>query len=287
MHTNKQEEEDDCPICNESLPKMTSKIVRMTCCGKGMHIKCRDDMYASSSMSYKQKIQCIMCRTEKPDAGSAGIEERVKRVRRWVERGKAWAQSSLGEMYYQGDGVDQSYQRARELWELAAKQGNADAQCNLGTLYANGQGVEQSFETARELWMKSAEKGNENAILGLQQIDKHEGRTTPSFTPPKRCSTCDAPKTSTHKLRNCKCKGAQYCNSKCQAAHWKSHQKKHRRLCKEMKLVNTEGEMKDEVVVEEVEEEGETKEAATRSFAAARGGGRVSGLHRATAKGSK
>ena len=66
-----------------------------------------------------------------------------------------WAQSSLGEMYYQGDGVDQSYQRARELWELAAKQGNADAQCNLGTLYANGQGVEQSFETARKWLMKA------------------------------------------------------------------------------------------------------------------------------------
>ena len=262
MHTNRQEEEeDDCPICNENLPQMISKIVRMTCCGKGMHIKCRDDMYASSSMSYKQKCQCIMCRTEKPAAGSAGIEERVKRVRRWVERGKAWAQSSLGEMYYQGDGVDQSYQRARELWELAAKQGVAHAQCNLGALYANGQGGEQSFETARELWMKSAEKGNENAILGLQQIDKHEGRITPSFTPPKRCSTCDTPKTSTHKLKNCKCKGAQYCNATCQKSHWKSHKKEHSRLCKEMAVTNTEGEMKDEVVVEE--EEGEQKEVAT------------------------
>ena len=65
-----------------------------------------------------------------------------------------------------------------------------------------------------------------------------EGRTTPSFTPPKRCSICDMPKTSTHKLKNCKCKGAQYCNSTCQKSHWKSHKNEHRRLCKEMKLTS-------------------------------------------------
>jgi len=148
---------------------------------------------------------------------------------------------------------------ARELYELSATQGNVNAQYSLGRLYANGEGVEQSNETAREWWMKSAEQGEENAIKALQILDKHEGRTTPSFTPPQRCSTCDAPKTSTHKLRNCKCKGAQYCNAKCQTAHWKSHQKEHRRLCKEMKLKNTKSEMMDEVV--EVEEAVERKAA--------------------------
>ena len=77
--------------------------------------------------------------------------------------------------------------------------------------------------------------------------------------PLKRCTTCDATETPTHKLKNCKCKGAQYCNAKCQKTHWKSHKKEHRRLCKEMELTNTEGEMKDEVV--EVVEE--TKEVAS------------------------
>ena len=257
-----------------------------------MHIKCREGVIAST-LSLRQKNQCVMCRTEYPGSN----EEAVEQVRRWADKGKVWAQRSLGDSYYQGVGVDQSYQQAKELFELAATQGNvgaqyslgviyhhgrgvdqsyeraaeyyeaaatqgvADAQNNLGTLYYNGEGVEQSDERARELWMKSAEQGNDFAIKGLQQLDEFEGRTTPSFTPPKRCSTCDAPKTSTHKLRNCKCKGAQYCDAECQKSHWKSHQKEHRRLCKEMKLVNTEGEMKDEVVVEE--EEGETKKTVT------------------------
>jgi len=238
-------------------------------------------------MSHKQKRHCVMCRTKYPDSA----EETVEQLRPWVEKGKAWAQSLLGQSYYNGEGVDQSYQHARDLFELSASQGNisaqyslgfmyrqgqgvdqsyeraveyyeaaarhghADAQGSLGLLYVTGQGVKRSYEIAREWLIKAAEQGNENAIGALQQIDEIEGRTTPSFIPPKRCSTCNAPKTSTHKLRNCKCKGAQYCNAECQKSHWKSHKKEHRRLCKEMNLKNTEGEMKDEVVQEEEEEE--------------------------------
>jgi len=250
-------EEEECSICLDDLPKDASKHVRASCCGKGMHNKCRDGVKASS-MTEKQKNHCVMCRTKYPSSD----KEEIKQLRPWVEKGKAWAQSMLGARYRDGDGVDQSYQQARELFVLSASQGDAEAQCNLGLLYGNGDGVEQSNETAREWLMKSAEQGNENAIKNLQRLDKDEGRTTPSFTRPKRCSLCDTPKTPTHKLRNCKCKNAQYCNAECQKSHWKSHKKEHHRLCKEMELTNTEGEMKDEVVVEE-EEEGETKETTT------------------------
>jgi len=331
MESNQQpEEEEECSICLDNLPQDPKKYTRASCCGKGMHTKCRDDML-KSSMTEKQKNQCVMCRTEYPTSE----EEDIEQLRPWVEKGKAWAQSTLGcryrdgvgvsqsylqaaelfdlaasqgyataqynlgvlykdgrgidqnyerakeyleaaarqgmaeaqynlgLMYEDGHGVDQSYERAAEYYEAATRQEYASAQCNLGLLYYNGQGVEQSIEKSRAWMMKAAEQGHENAIRALQALDEFEGRTTPSFTPPKRCSTCNAPKTSTHKLRNCKCKGAQYCDTTCQAADWKSHQKEHRRLCREVKLVNTEGEMKDEVVEEEVEEEGETKEAAT------------------------
>ena len=293
MQTNQQEEEeeeDDCPICNETL---ASKVVRMTCCGKGTHIKCRNDIY-KSSMSDDQKGRCVMCRTKHAARGS---KEHIDQLRRWAEKRKAWAQFTLGCRYHEGVGVDQSYQQAAELyvlaanqgyasaqyhlgilyakgqgvdqsyeraaeyWEAAAQQGMAEAQFNLGALYFNGQGVERSNESGREWMIKAAEKGDEKAIKQLQIMDKNEGRTTPSFTPPKQCSTCDAPKTSTHKLRNCKCKSTQYCNAKCQKTHWKIHKQEHRRLCNEMELTNTEGEMKDEVVeIEEKEEEEEEQE---------------------------
>jgi len=200
-------------------------------------------------MSLEQKNRCPLCRQERPESE----EKRIKQLRLWVEKKKAWAQSMLAQMYRDGLGVEQSYQRAKELFDLAASQGSADAQYHLGRmyatgqgvdqsferaaeyheaaarqgdadaqnclgfLYANGQGVEQSDETASEWWMKAAEQGQESAIGNLQILDKREGRTTPSFTPPKRCSTCDTPETPTHTLRNCKCKGAQYCNTSCQA----------------------------------------------------------------------
>ena len=67
-------------------------------------------------------------------------------------------------MYSNGQGVDQSDERAKEYYEAAAKQGHAGAQCNLGILYYSGQGVEESNEKARALWMKAAEQGQENAI---------------------------------------------------------------------------------------------------------------------------
>ena len=292
MDRNQQKkEEEECSICLDILPQDPTNFVRASCCGKGMHNKCRDGVLVSS-MSFKQKNQCVMCRTKYPSSEKEAVEQ----LRPWVEKGKAWAQFMLGGRYRNGEGVDQSYQQARELFELSATQGNvnaqynlgcmyahgqdvdqsyeraaeyyeaaarqgyASAQYNLGALYANGQGVEQSFETAREWWMKSAEQGFEDAIKALQVLDKEERRTTPSFTSPQRCSTCNTPKTSTYKLRNCKCKGAQYCNAECQKSHWKSHKKEHHRLCKEMKLTNTEGEMKDEVAEEE--EEGERKETA-------------------------
>ena len=54
-----------------------------------------------------------MCRAKYPNAG----EESTEQVRRWVEKGKAWAQCMLGQMYADGVGVDQSYQQARELTE--------------------------------------------------------------------------------------------------------------------------------------------------------------------------
>ena len=204
-----------------------------------------------------------MCRAKYP----ATHEESIERLRPWVEKGKAWAQSVLGDMYLngvsvdqswvsytdelaasqgdavaqshlgliyeQGRSVDQSYERAKEYNEAAAWQGFDKAQYNLCLLYAKGQGVEQSFETAREWLMKAAEQGNENAIKDLQQLDEFEGRTTPSFTPkPIECATCFRPHDPPeHKLRPCKrFHRVYYCGRECQVKHWKKEDG-HKQTC--------------------------------------------------------
>ena len=207
-----------------------------------------------------------MCRTQHPRTDKDTIEQ----LRPWVEKGKAWAQSNLGQKYHQGIGVDQSYQRARELFELAASRGDANAQyrlgymyekghgvdqsyeraaeyyeaaarqgfagaqCNLGLLYGKGQGVEQSVETCRGWMMKAAEQGNEGAIEQLQNLDEFEGRTTPSFIPkPFECATCYRPHDpSEHKLNACNgCHRVYYCGRECQVKHWKKELNGHKQRC--------------------------------------------------------
>ena len=142
-----QEEEDVCPVCIEPLQKDPKKFVRYSCCGKGIHKWC-DEGIDASSLSREQKNSCPLCRTKFPKSD----EEDIKQLRPWVEKGKAWAQFTLGCMYRGGEGVDQSYQQARELLELAASQGNADAQHHLGLMYHNGKGVDQSYERAKEYY---------------------------------------------------------------------------------------------------------------------------------------
>jgi len=259
------EEEDVCPVCIEPLQKDPKKFVRFTCCGKGIHKWCSEGIKVSS-LSQEQKRSCPLCRTKYPTSK----EQIVERLRPWVEKGKAWAQHMLGNKYEHGDGVDQSWQRTRELYDLAAsqghataqfnlgniyregqgvdqsyeraaeyyeaaaRQGGADAQSNLGNRYCTGEGVEQSYETAREWWMKSAEQGNENAIKGLQILDKTEGRTTPSFVPkPFECAFCYRPHDpSEHKLRPCKrCHRVYYCGRECQVEHWNRKLNGHKKNC--------------------------------------------------------
>ena len=115
------EDKEDCPICQDALPKLSSQFVRMTCCGKAMHTKCRDDIWASK-MTYKLKNTCIMCRTPK---NIDGDKQDIERLRKWTKKGKAWAMSLLAHRYREGVGVKQSDKKAVELLEMAAKRGNA------------------------------------------------------------------------------------------------------------------------------------------------------------------
>jgi len=90
-----------------------------------------------------------------------------------AKRGSATAQAILGQLYKQGrHGLTQSSTRAVQLYTLAAEQGHSQAQYAFGYMYANGDGIETSYSKARELWTKAAAQGNEHAIKGLKELDK-------------------------------------------------------------------------------------------------------------------
>jgi TPR repeat protein len=287
---------DVCSICMDNVSMLDVATFRIcTGCGKVIHTKCGNDLHGSE-LSHETKNSCPMCRAKTITAGS---KEDIRRLRKWSQKNKRWAQEMLGSRYAHGVGVPQDDKRAFVLYKLAADQGHHQAQHNLGNMYAtgrgvnqsdtlafkyyqlsaiqghasaqfnvgadcyNGTGVDQSLTKAREWWTKAAAQGLEEAIKNLKILDKREGRTSTTSTTvidnTIACFKCNKPQTNTHKLKNCGCKAAKYCNSTCQTGHWSEHKAEHRRIVKAKGLINTEGEMKDEVTTDD------KKETATAS----------------------
>ena len=65
-----------------------------------------------------------------------------------AEQGDASAQTNLGLMYEQGDGVPQDDAEAAKWYRLAAEKGEARAQNNLAGMYYDGVGVPQDYAEA-------------------------------------------------------------------------------------------------------------------------------------------
>ena len=89
-------------------------------------------------------------------------------------QGDAAAQFNLGVLYYNGQGVRQDYQKAREWWETAAAQGEATAQVNLGVLYEAGHGVRQDLATAKEWYGKACDNGDQTGCDGYRRLNTME-----------------------------------------------------------------------------------------------------------------
>ena len=87
-----------------------------------------------------------------------------------AEAGDRFACTCLGEMYEDGQGVDQNYSTAVKWFRKAAEQGYADAQSSLGRMYENGLGVDENESTAVELHLLAAEQGHADAQLNLTRL---------------------------------------------------------------------------------------------------------------------
>jgi len=168
----KEEDKEECSICLDVLPLDDTKVARAVCCGKAMHIKCREDMIASK-MSEDQKHRCVMCRTRYAVDTEEGRKKSLKRLRKWAKKGKAWAQFMLGCRYLIGNGVKKDGKRALELFNLAAQQGDANAQYNLGCMYERGRGVDKDEKRAVELYTLAADQGYAKAQCNLGFMYEH------------------------------------------------------------------------------------------------------------------
>jgi len=96
--------------------------------------------------------------------------------------GNAEARTRLGDCFFEGRGVEQSYVEAANWYAESAVQDDIEAQCNLAGCYALGRGVERNLEQAiawlsrakvtepgeyrlfREALKRSGQNGNANLL---------------------------------------------------------------------------------------------------------------------------
>ena len=105
--------------------------------------------------------------------------ENIEWLELGVKQGDAEAALSLAKIIETGKGVPQDYNRAADLYRIAAEAGLVQAQASLGKLYANGEGVEQDDEKAVFWLTKAAEEGHIEAQKKLASVYAGQSRNFP------------------------------------------------------------------------------------------------------------
>ena len=98
-----------------------------------------------------------------------------------AEQGNAQAQSILGWLYENGEGVTQDDKQALEWYQKAANQEHAMSQYNLGWMYHQGHGtaIAQNFQQAKAWYQKvlvqpDTEENDEAKALARENLQKLE-----------------------------------------------------------------------------------------------------------------
>ncbi|PJG85045.1 tetratricopeptide repeat protein [Conservatibacter flavescens] len=84
-----------------------------------------------------------------------------------ARKGNPIAQSNLGYMFRDGQGVSKNQALANRYFEAAAAQNSASAQFALGWQHENGNGYRQSYVKAREYYELAAKKNHSMALNNL------------------------------------------------------------------------------------------------------------------------
>jgi len=88
-----------------------------------------------------------------------------------AEAGVALAQAKLGYIYDQSNDDE----KAVKWYRAAAEQQHPDGEFGLGEMYAKGEGVDQDFEVAVEMYMRAAVGGHAQARRVLANAYEHGG----------------------------------------------------------------------------------------------------------------
>jgi TPR repeat protein len=172
-------------------------------------------------------------------AGGRGVHQSYTKARElWTKAATQGHERSINAIKKVNKDLKRT-KHALNLCTLAAEQGDVGAHHDLGCMYANGQVVDQSYTKARELWTKAASHGHERSINALKQLDQIEGRTTTTSSTVNSnttfCFYCKKPEPTNKKFNKCqRCRSVSYCNRECQIKHWKARPNGHKKQCKKL-----------------------------------------------------
>jgi len=113
-----------------------------------------DSLYEAGQESYEQK--------EYPAA--------LDQYQKAAQDGNISAMFELGNLYYNGEGIDRNHQTAMQWFTKAVQQGHVVAMYNLADLYENGIGVKHDYQKAMQWYTSAAEGGYKYAFANIGDL---------------------------------------------------------------------------------------------------------------------
>ena len=96
--------------------------------------------------------------------------EYIKYLKLAADQNNYFAQNNLGNMYENGDFIEQNFCEAIKYYKLAADQNFSIAQTNLGSIYYNGFGVRENYTIAKKYFQLAADQNCQDAIENLKLL---------------------------------------------------------------------------------------------------------------------
>ncbi len=158
----------ECPICFLPLPIDIRKSTFMGCCGKTI---CNGCDYANQKREFAERLQhkCPFCRNPAPTSEEGADRQIMKRIKK---NNDPVALCYMGKKHKkEGD-----YEKALEYHTKAIELGDVDAHACLGNLYYNGLGVQKDEEKAIHHLEQAAIDGHPQARVGLADYETKNGR---------------------------------------------------------------------------------------------------------------
>ena len=105
------------------------------------------------------------------------LEMAIEYHKKSANLGNGRAYNNLGNIYFYGCGVEINYKRALEFYKKASDLDNANACFMMGWIYKNGIGVEVDFDKAEQYFKKACDLGDKvgyNNYMILKSIKEEQ-----------------------------------------------------------------------------------------------------------------